>query len=433
MFRKKKQYNKKLVQIEKYINTSPGVYVPFVPPPPPPPPPFISVWVTWRPNQTIELPYFISGYYNGIIDWGDGTQTDNTFSNRTHTYEQEGAYEVNVFGDVYGFSFNNSGTKDLIYEVLNWGSIRGGITSADTSWEGMFYGCVNLRLDNLRDSLTIPNNVKSLKSMFRDCNSLFNIKKVENWNLSNVENLDSMFRDCFDFNESKIESWNFNGKLKIMDSLFENCISFNKSLNKWNLNGVKSLNRVFRNNFLFNQFLGGWNTSSVTGMTSMFEGASSFNNGNQTELNWNVSIVKNMDFMFYRAQNFASRIKYWNTQSLTNMESMFSETLYFNDDISNWETGNVRNFQNCFMNAQGFTNSLTGWSLSSAINYAPTLTNSNMTNDNYSQTLIAWANKPVNGLILQAANLKFFSYAQTAHNRLVNLYSWTINDDGLGF
>jgi hypothetical protein len=67
--------------------------------------PFISVWRTTTPNESIKLPYDPNGLYDGTINWGDGSITLNTYSNRTHTYSQPGIYTVTITGRILGWSF----------------------------------------------------------------------------------------------------------------------------------------------------------------------------------------------------------------------------------------------------------------------------------------------------------------------------------------
>ena len=65
----------------------------------------------------------------------------------------------------------------------------------------------------------------------------------------------------------------------------------------------------------------------------MFYKASSFN---QDLSNWNVSSVKNMNFMFYEASSFDQDISKWNVSPETSMESMFYNASSFNQDLSSW-------------------------------------------------------------------------------------------------
>jgi hypothetical protein len=68
--------------------------------------PFISVWRTTQYLEQIELPYDPNGFYDGTIQWGDGTSSINTYANRKHTYVQPGQYTVTIYGRVIGWSFD---------------------------------------------------------------------------------------------------------------------------------------------------------------------------------------------------------------------------------------------------------------------------------------------------------------------------------------
>ena len=54
----------------------------------------------------------------------------------------------------------------------------------------------------------------------------------------------------------------------------------------------------------------------------MFCGCKKFNSDLS---NWNVSSVKNMNFMFWGCENFNSDLSNWNVSSVGNMTGMFSE------------------------------------------------------------------------------------------------------------
>jgi len=68
--------------------------------------PFITVWKTTTFNDQIVLPYDPNGFYDGTINWGDGTSSINSYNNRTHTYVVPGTYTVTIIGRVIGWSFD---------------------------------------------------------------------------------------------------------------------------------------------------------------------------------------------------------------------------------------------------------------------------------------------------------------------------------------
>jgi hypothetical protein len=68
--------------------------------------PFISVWRTTTWLEEIELPYEPSGFFDGTIQWGDGSSSINSYANRKHTYTVPGTYTVTILGRIIGWSFN---------------------------------------------------------------------------------------------------------------------------------------------------------------------------------------------------------------------------------------------------------------------------------------------------------------------------------------
>ena len=133
-------------------------------------------------------PYWRSGGYCKVIDWGDGTSEDAVTSQASisHTYSSAGTYKIKVEADCYKFYFGlNTTYAPLIYDSNgNWDAI-GNITNASdmfsgctnavfafkslpsrlTTASGMFRGCANARL-----SLTsLPAGITTATQMFSGC------------------------------------------------------------------------------------------------------------------------------------------------------------------------------------------------------------------------------------------------------------------------
>ena len=63
------------------------------------------------PNQ-IRLPLQSNGDYDFTVYWGDGTSNQITSHNdnhKTHTYQQQGVYRINIVGKITGFRFGGGG------------------------------------------------------------------------------------------------------------------------------------------------------------------------------------------------------------------------------------------------------------------------------------------------------------------------------------
>ena len=89
-------------------------------------------------------------------------------------------------------------------------------------------------------------------------------------------------------------------------------------------------------------------TSEITDMSGMFE-CSKFN-GNIS--NWDVSNVKDMEWMFYQSDFTGENgdISNWNVSNVEKMYCMFMKS-NFNGDISNWDVNNVKNMTWMFENS----------------------------------------------------------------------------------
>ena len=95
-------------------------------------------------------------------------------------------------------------------------------------------------------------------------------------------------------------------------------------------------------------------TSKITDMSSLFDTLDGeledlSENGNFDISKWDVSKVKNMDYMFNNS-NFDGDISAWDVSNVTNMEAMFCYSKFTgeNGDISNWDVSNIENMLNMF-------------------------------------------------------------------------------------
>jgi surface protein len=132
------------------------------------------------------------------------------------------------------------------------------------------------------------------------------------------------------------------------------------------LSGVTNCSSMFQACTVFNSPIGNWNTSAVTTIASMFNGAAAFN------------------------QNIGS----WNTSSVTSLLSTFQGATVFNQPIGSWNTAAVTNMFAMFQNAAAFNQNLGAWNLRLAgLQMTNTFLNANaLSTENYSRTLIGWAN-----------------------------------------
>ena len=104
-----------------------------------------------------------------------------------------------------------------------------------------------------------------------------------------------------------------------------------------------------------------WDVSNVTSMTWMFGNCQKFN---CDIFSWDVSSVKDMDHMFSGCRKFNKDLSKWDVSNVENMEGMFYDCEIFNGDISNWNTSRVKNMDSMFGRCTKFNQDLSGWNVS---------------------------------------------------------------------
>jgi surface protein len=387
--------------------------------------------------NSIRLPLIGENYF---VDWGDGnveynlTQTAEPVSpslTTNHTYATGGTYSIKIGGGLSSIKYNNQTGRDRLklIDIEQWGNINW------NSFNSAFYGCSNF---NNYTTTDVPNlsNVTDMSSMFR--NTPFN-SNINNWNVSNVTAMANMFRQATSFNQN-INDWD-TSSVTTMREMFRQANSFNQPLNDWDTSSVSDMVGMFQINTAFNQDLDNWNTSNVNSMLLMFGGASAFNGDVTT---WNTSNVTNMGAMFAETNAFNQDISGWNTSNVTLMANMFNLATAFNQDISSWNVNNVSNFTQILDGATLFNQDLGTWTLrEEGTNLIQGLNNSGLSTENYSRTLIGWANyantnggQP-SGVTLGATGLSFsstnyggspYDNAVDARNYLLSI-GWTITGD----
>ncbi|MFN6945866.1 MAG: BspA family leucine-rich repeat surface protein [Cytophagaceae bacterium] len=198
--------------------------------------PFITTWQTSEADESITIPTTDTGY-SYTVDWGDGS-TDETIytSDATHEYAAAGTYTVTISGDFPRIYFNNSGDKEKILTVEQWGDNRW------TSMARAFEGCGQLSIP----ASDIPNldQVTDMSYMFSGATA-FN-DDISAWDVRNVTNMSGMFNDAS---------------------------AFNQTIGNWDVRNVTDMSFMFNNATAFDQPIGSWDISSVTSMNAMLNSA----------------------------------------------------------------------------------------------------------------------------------------------------------------
>ena len=288
---------------------------------------FVTTWEVEAGDLDITIPTFTGATYNYDVDWGDNTAMSTAQSAAaTHTYATPGEYEVRISGTFPRIYINDSGDKEKIIAINQWGN------QVWTSMNRAFAGASNLAGDT---AIVAPvlTSVTDMAGMFSDANT-FN-QDIGNWGVSNVTN---------------------------MSSMFENAHAFNQDIGSWNVGSVTTMAEMFASTDAFNQDIGSWNVSNVTDMEEMFSGA----RFNRDIGGWNVSNVTNMRGMFVRDRSFNQDIGEWDVSGVTNMNQMFNNARAFDQDVGGWDVSNVTNMREMFssvsLSTANYDSLLQGWS-----------------------------------------------------------------------
>jgi len=327
---------------------------------------FITTWQTT--DTEITIPTTGVGYdYN--VTWtnltnggvGDGS-TLSEIGNFTIMGLTDGdIYQVEITGMFPRIYFNNSGDKDKILTIEQWGSNQW------TSMANAFYGCSNLTITDLNaPDLFLAFD---LSQMFRNASSIN--ADLSSWDVSNVELFNGMFRGASLFN-GNISNWDINGAEE-MSSMFSFASSFNQDISGWRPDNVTTMASMFAGATVFNQPIntivanGTWITSSVTNMNQMFSVAVAFD---QDISNWNTANVSNMTSMFSGASAFNRDISSWDISDVTSLVNLFRNARAFNQDLSAWNAliGNITNMSGMFEGATDFNQNINGWDVSNVTN-----------------------------------------------------------------
>jgi len=300
-------------------------------------------------NFEVSLPYQNGGGYNGTIDWGDGTITDNTYDDSLHTYVDAGVYTISINGLIIGFNHrDNSNTLlNVITSIDNFGS--GFNFGPDNG--GYFYECADLT--TLASNIPLS-GITDMSRMFMGA-SAFN-QDINNWDVSNVTNMDYMFSNATSF-DIDLNNWDVSN-VTSMSNMFSGAAAFNENITGWNVSNVTTINGMFDGATVFNQDISGWDVGNVQSFNRMFAFANAFN---QDIGGWNVSSASEMVQMFSFASSFNQNINSWNVSNVADMSYMFIYTPVFNQPLNSWDVSNVNNMDYMFQNAVAFNQDLSGW------------------------------------------------------------------------
>ena len=186
-------------------------------------------------STQFRLPLVVTGSYNFVASWGDGTTSTITAYNQaevTHTYPVAGTYTISITGTIVGWQFANGGDRSKMLSVLTWGCLRLGNDGA------YFRGCDQLDLSQVRDVLDTTGTT-NMSLAFRGCwPGLTTINRIGEWDMRAVTDTSYMFYFSQTANPD-ISNWNTSSLTNISFMMYA-AYTFDRSLANWRVSNLSS-------------------------------------------------------------------------------------------------------------------------------------------------------------------------------------------------
>ena len=217
-----------------------------------------------------------------------------------------------------------------------------------------FYCCKGLEIIEGIQYLN-TDRVKSMKGMFRYCNSLTSVD-VSNFDTSLVTNMEYMFEECKLLKELDVNNFN-TSKVTNMDGMFSFCESLtNLDVSRFNTSEVTNMDEMFRGCRLITSLdVSRFNTTNVVYMAGMFRGCRLLASVNISGFDTENVVYMNSMFQDCRSLNSLD-LNSFITSNVTDMSNMFYNCYTLtNVDVSNFSTSNVTNMHGMFYSCGSLT------------------------------------------------------------------------------
>lgn len=146
----------------------------------------------------------------------------------------------------------------------------------------------------------------------------------------------------------------------------------------------------------------------------------------------NLSEVNFMLEMFKNCTSITEipNLNQWNLSKVRNMNFMFEGASSFNQDISQLNVSNAKEMKGLLKGATAFNQNLGSWIIKGGALLNDIFSDSGMDCVNYSNTLKGWAGNPKMGKFVRlSSNIKYDKSAATSRKSLIDTNGWYISDD----
>lgn len=317
--------------------------------------------------------------------------------------------EASAFNqDIGSWNVSNVGTFNAMFR--NATAFNQDIGSWDVSGSSLFSSMFDSATSFNQDLSSWNTSLATNMSYMFNNNTTFNnggATGIGNWDVSNVTTFDFMFYNADSFNQPLLDwdcsSGNFfremfrgNNGFGITNASGEGTNPLNWTLKTIGTSSTIDMRGMFWSSW-FNSDISGWDVSGIRDI-ERFAQSSRFNNGNTQGIygdidTWTWDNCFDFRVSFYGSQ-FNQPIGNWTfTTSRTILASDMFAFGRLNQDISNWDVSLFSTFQRAF-NGSEFNQDLGPWGdhLYSSVALANMLDNCDMSTENYSRTLIGFAN-----------------------------------------
>jgi surface protein len=205
---------------------------------------------------------------------------------------------------------------------------------------------------------------------------LLKITEILQWGCFNHGDQINVFAGCSNLQIMNVTDTLELGTSTTLRGFFWDCsnLSTIDNINSWDTSTIKNFYLTFRGCTNFNDNINNWIVSNADTYTGL----------NQTE---------GLHGMFRDCTSFNQPLNLWDLSNVKTINAMFRGCTSFNQDISMWDVKQVRDFQAVFMGATLYNQDLGLWPISEAIQMTEMFQNSGMTCENYTDTVVGWANK----------------------------------------
>ncbi|MCB9168868.1 MAG: BspA family leucine-rich repeat surface protein [Flavobacteriales bacterium] len=171
--------------------------------------------------------------------------------------------------------------------------------------------------------------------------------------------------------------------------------------------------------------------SGVLSVKNMFNGCHALGQDPNTNWDWDVSGVTNMNAMFYDAYHFNGDITGWDVGNVTDLGALLRGAHVFDQDIGGWDVSGATVMDGMFRDAFAFDQDLGNWNVSNVTSMSNMFYGTGLSTANYDALLIGWSALTLQPNVVFDGGSSTYCAGATARAVLTGApNNWTITDAG---